>query len=432
MNTVERINGIIETVNDDLKRAKMVYKDDVKRVQMKTCIPINISRGDAVTRLAEIARESRKASDDFYAKCQALVFFIDNSCRGLINEETPSETIRKIYKTINNLNCECEIEADYNGTFNNQNMGSFAEVSYIASIESKTIEKHWEILYNSRPDVIELQKKQEAERIANEEIRKKKAEEQKLKEETEEKLKKERETKMKAQYDEIHRQCYQLVEEFDLYIDKTIESGIFSYKSNLLIRLNDDMNAKIKTRDSLGLFKLGEKNRLSKEIDIIQAHINALNTLDYTDEKIDVIKNFNNEKKNRYRAEVELYLENRFPFRKRQREEIEKQFSDSIKKKNYNLEKKIFEQIKKGKTAVAGSAIMNRHRSVSPQKIGAHLRKMAAAGAIEQIISRREASYIALIENFEDYVVPHIDGIENKWYEDPAVAQIPYPVPPKS
>lgn len=425
MNTTDQIYEIVNRAKIDLENAQHKLKTSFNEVQRLAHNTINLSSGNATSRVAEIARKSKTASDEFYASCQALVFMIDHSCRGIVNENIDTRCIREVLDTIKLLNSESEIQANFSGTFDNYNLGDLVSVTYTPSIESKIIQQFWESLYNSRPDVVEFNKVLEKEKKIAAKNKRKKDEEHRLKKEEEQN----RNAKMEEHYNKICEECKDLVRTYDASIDNTVKEQISLYKKELISKLTAEKEEKINVRDGLSFFKMSEKKRLTGEIEEIGNQIRNINTTNYSDDKIKSIKSESREKKNLYKSEIEVYIENRFPFFKRQKEEIQKKITS---KADYNLHRKIFNRVSKDKYGGATwLEIKKDNPTASERKIIEFLRTMVREDVFVHEITQRTSHYYSKIEttSYEDYLVPTIAGIDSKWYEDPVVAQMPYPAP---
>lgn len=139
----EKVLQIVSHVKKIANDASSKFTRACGDVQRKAVPSIDLYGKDAVSRVAEITGAVRKACDEYYASLQSLVIELDMQCRPLIDEGLTVDCIYEIYKTIEWLNEESEIESKYNASLNSTDYGNVASTTYIPSISNKMIQEFW-------------------------------------------------------------------------------------------------------------------------------------------------------------------------------------------------------------------------------------------------------------------------------------------------
>ena len=203
MGTDEKMLEAVLNAKKQAKSAERDYDFAAEMIAIKSERNIDLFGGTAVSQVADIAADSRKACDELYASYQMLVRLLDEQCKPLLNEKTDAYAIREVAEMIKWLNSESEIGANFSGTLNGSALGSLVDVKYFPSIENKMIEKYWLAKAEAHPEhKVAEQKYRENQRKEREaEIAEKRAARERERLEREQ----EREAERKARQEEKHR-----------------------------------------------------------------------------------------------------------------------------------------------------------------------------------------------------------------------------------
>ena len=180
----KRMMDCVELVRDRAKRAEQAFDSANSRIQSRASYTIDIFGGDATSRVADIARDARRACDDLYTSYQSLIRTLDETCRPLLSQDPDLRAVREVRDLIKWLNDESEIENNFTASFNGRNLGDVASGRYVPSMECKMIQRYWEDKYDLWPGRAEAEAKARAEeaerrRIAAEARKKREEEERK-------------------------------------------------------------------------------------------------------------------------------------------------------------------------------------------------------------------------------------------------------------
>lgn len=152
MGNGEKILEAVRTAKAQAKSAERDYDFAAEMIAIRSERNIDLFGGTAVSQLADIAADSRKACDELYASYQMLVRMLDEQCKPLLNDETDAYAIKEVAEMIKWLNSESEIGANFSGTLNGSALGSLVDVKYFPSIENKMIEKYWLAKAEAHPE----------------------------------------------------------------------------------------------------------------------------------------------------------------------------------------------------------------------------------------------------------------------------------------
>ena len=164
-NSNKAILDVVESAKEKAKKAMKSFDAQCGVIQRKASRNIDLFGGSAVSSVADIAEKSREACDELYVSLQALVPFVDVACKDALDKDTTAETIKAVVECIAYLNSESKIKNNFTASFNSASLGDVARVSYFPSLTNQTIEKYWENLYESIPEVAEANKKKEQEKL---------------------------------------------------------------------------------------------------------------------------------------------------------------------------------------------------------------------------------------------------------------------------
>lgn len=159
MDAGEQMLEAVRGAKVQAKSAEKAYDFAAEMIAMKSERDIDLFGGRAVSQVADIAADSRKACDELYATYQMLVRMLDEQCKPLLEQEPDAYAIKEVAEMIKWLNSESEIGANFSGTLNGSTLGDLVGVKYFPSIENKMIEKYWEAKFEAHPDKAAAQMK---------------------------------------------------------------------------------------------------------------------------------------------------------------------------------------------------------------------------------------------------------------------------------
>lgn len=305
------------------------------RVQRMASRSIDLFGGTAVTQVADIAQESKKACDDLYAALQLALATLDNTCRPLLIYKPEGRAIKEVYYEIKQLNSDSEISNTFTGSLNYDNLGDLATRRYSPSIQAKMIEQFWKTEYEkvqSEMNRIEADKKA---KLA--EIQKKKDEEEKKKIEK-------FQNENKAIIDE-----YALKSKKSITIFSDLEKKSFDKRTNEVKKQINDEKTKIQsTIDKDTDSKINDihikQNRLDSEYrDNVTVNRKSINE---KEEELAKLKIFDFSKKKALSSEIEM-LVNRSKILtddyKSQTSKYKKEIEDLKSKKSSSIKKELEE-----------------------------------------------------------------------------------------
>ena len=155
MDVSEQIMEYVSNAKRQASSAESRYDSRASYIEIRSSSSIDLFCGDAVSRVADIARLTREASDDLYSTYQTLVKLLDEQCRPLLEAGADTHSVKEATEFIKWLNEESKIETNFTGTLNGSSLGGLANVSYQPSYESLMIQKYWEMRYESMPGAAE-------------------------------------------------------------------------------------------------------------------------------------------------------------------------------------------------------------------------------------------------------------------------------------
>lgn len=272
----EEMYRIVGEAEERAKIAERNYDAGVARVQRMAGSSISVFDGDAVSRVADIAKLTRKICDELYAAYQSLVESVDDQCRPLLDEGPKLDAVEAVYDLIKRLNDESEIESNFSASFNSRSLGDIASGRYVPKMENKMIEQFWALKCDTQPECVEEDPEREKQKM---EARRRKEEEEKKEKTAKEKYEKQL-SEWKQKTDEVKRRRENAIEqavseaknrrvseiekEYATVVQKAKETIEFSEKR--LARTNEALQ-------TLGFSQFGEKSRLKKIIEEMNAAI---------------------------------------------------------------------------------------------------------------------------------------------------------------
>lgn len=139
----------VELVRDRAKRAERAFDSANSRIQSKAGDTINLFGGDATSRVADLARDARRACDDLYTSYQCLIHTLDETCRPLLSQDPDLSAVRAVRDLIKWLNDESETENNFTASFNGRDLGD------VPSREDLTNQRISALIRQMIPDQIE-------------------------------------------------------------------------------------------------------------------------------------------------------------------------------------------------------------------------------------------------------------------------------------
>lgn len=280
----ERILQVVRNARSEASRAESQFDRANSDIQWKASRSIDLFGGDATSRVADIARDARRACDDLYASYQSLVRIVDEQCRPLLEQNPSAGAVREVRDLIKWLNDESEIENNFTASFNSRDLGGIASARYIPSMDSKMIQRYWENKYTMWPGRAE----QEAQEAAAAAERRRRQEEARRAAQAEEAKRLEAEM---AEYEKRHhawarerrdieeRRRTEAQSMLDAEVKKMQQDAEQRYKANRKMLLDAKEEAKAKKAaaeaklPTLGFFAFGEKSDCKKTIRDMTAKI---------------------------------------------------------------------------------------------------------------------------------------------------------------
>lgn len=195
----ERMLQVVRSARDEAGSAERAFDRANSDIQWKASRSIDLFGGDATRRVADIARDARRACDDLYSAYQSLVRIVDEQCRPLLDQDPALSAVKEVRDLIKWLNDESEIENNFTASVNSYDLGGVASARYVPTMDSKMIQRYWENKYAMWPGRAE-QEAREAEEAAE---RRRRQEEARRAAQEEEKKRLEAEM---AEYEKLHRE----------------------------------------------------------------------------------------------------------------------------------------------------------------------------------------------------------------------------------
>lgn len=273
----DRILQIVRHARTEAGAAERQFDRANSDIQWKASRSIDLFGGDATSRVADIARDARRACDDLYSSYQSLIRIVDEQCRPLLDQDPALSAVKEVRDLIKWLNDESEIENNFTASFNSRSLGDVASARYIPSMENKMIQRYWENRYAMWPGRAEQEAREAAEaaerRRRQEEARRAAQEEERKRQEAEmaEYEQQHRVWKKKAEaVEELRRSAAQRalddqVRKLKLAADKAYEDT----KRTLLADKAETQARKTAAETklaTLGFFAFGEKSQCKKTI----------------------------------------------------------------------------------------------------------------------------------------------------------------------
>lgn len=159
----QEVLQIVKDFEAELKRAKDKFNHQNSAIQEKSRNNIDLFGGTAVRQAADLVADARSACDELYASLQTLVAMLDRQCRPYIDKGIAVETVNRIWKMIEQLNEESEIQSNFTASFNSSNLGDVAAVQYVPTMDNKMVQKFWEQTFRAMPGAKEVIRKEEEE-----------------------------------------------------------------------------------------------------------------------------------------------------------------------------------------------------------------------------------------------------------------------------
>lgn len=283
----DRMMQVVRSARAEAQSAEREYDSAASDIQYKASYSINLFGGDATSRVADIARDARRACDNLYAAYQSLVRIVDEQCRPLLDEDPALSAVKEVRDLIKWLNDESEIENNFTASFNSRDLGGVASARYVPSMDNKMIQRYWESKYSMWPGRAEQEAREREEaaqrRRVQEEARRRAQEEER----------KQQEAAM-AEYERLHREWEAQKRSIEdqrraavqqaaaAEKEKQLEAAGRAYKdkkAGLMAEMADckaKKNAAETILPTLGFFAFGEKSANKKTIQAMTIRIAQL------------------------------------------------------------------------------------------------------------------------------------------------------------
>lgn len=147
-----KVNSIISKAKEKVESAERQFKHESRRIERKSRNSIidiyNMSEAVAIVAAA------KRATDELYTSYEAVVQIVDMQCRPLLQNGLEASAIKEVADFIKRINKESsELSSNVTGSFNGMALGDMRTEHYVASLESKTVEKFWDVQYSMTSEV---------------------------------------------------------------------------------------------------------------------------------------------------------------------------------------------------------------------------------------------------------------------------------------
>lgn len=280
----DKLRQAVSAVRDRAAAAEREFDRRADALERKTRQSMDIFGDDTLSRVADIAAESRKICDSLYAAYQTLVVMLDEQCRPLLAENPDYIAVREVSRTIAWLNEESEIENNFTASFEGMGLGDIAARRYFPSMESKMTESFWETKLAMWPGREEAEAQERRQKEEAEQQRRKQAEQAAAREKEElrqEKLRYAREYEAwqaktaeieKQRADEVGAALARSREQLLHSLEETYSNAqkTAAHRKASCIQRREQAEARLST---LGAFSFSEKSALRKTIKELDAEL---------------------------------------------------------------------------------------------------------------------------------------------------------------
>lgn len=372
------IKNAISSANNEIIKANKEFEYQKRRVQNMTSTNINLSRGDALSRVNEIVTTMGNACEDKYTSMQVQLKLLNDACNSIPENDIETMVLIEVVEMMKLLNQESGITVDYASSFQGVSLGDLAVINYSAPMESIALQKYWEAKLNSRSDYASEKKNYEKAKAIEE--KKKKGEENSRSLKIISSYLVGIEKKLRKNIEEISATKQQKLEQVDIEYnekEKSIKEKIQGLKT-----ANDNMIMELET---LSIFKFGLKKRLKNQIEeneqeliVLEGELKSI-PQKREDEKKKIIDNCTNSVKN---AEGSL--------------KTIKELKNGTGVKDINLYAKLIEILNGSGYMTLNEILDELGHSVSNQNASSVLRELTELGLVNRKTEKRMA-YFGLI-----------------------------------
>ncbi len=271
-NATEAILAFVEQSRARAEKAERRFDMQSSNIERKAERSIDLFGGTAVSEAVDIAADARRACDDLYAAYQTEIRVLDEVCRPLLEEQPALEAVKAVYELIEWLNDESEIENNFSASLNSRELGQFAAVKYMPTMENNMIQRYWEAKYDSWPGRAEEKAREEQLRRERAQREQERRDAERARREEAERQKKEAEEKA-AQA--VGNRIQTVKEDLSRRI-KDLKRELSAFEKQLMEEIDRNrslVTAKTDEKAQLGLFKRKEKQALTAEITALQQQI---------------------------------------------------------------------------------------------------------------------------------------------------------------
>ena len=319
----ERIMSVVRSARSQASSAERAFDRANDSIQRNASRSIDLFGGSASSRVADIARDARRACDDLYTAYQSLVQEVDSQCRPLLEDKPSLQAVKEVRDLIKWLNDESEIENNFTASLNGSSLGDVASARYVPSLSCKMIQRFWENKYDNWPGraeelaaqraaAEERRKREQAQARLREIQRQKEAEERRI---AEQKLAEEKAV-AKAHMDRVTAQCTEKVSQFRDALNTTVLARETSLRGQVQAEL-DQMEARrqeiLAELPRLGIFRGKKKKALRQELELLTAKMRHLSDPILWQDEVSVIEKKAARAAADYDRKVQKYLKDRFP-----------------------------------------------------------------------------------------------------------------------
>lgn len=137
------IKEVLNKVKETHRSAEREFDKAKAEIERSSSRTISLEYDDVGGRILDAIVGATEASRDLYNSCQSLVLILDTACRPLVTDAVSDSLVNDIYREIQSLNEDSDIDNDYTGTLDDYFLGDLANVHFEPTDDAKQIEKYW-------------------------------------------------------------------------------------------------------------------------------------------------------------------------------------------------------------------------------------------------------------------------------------------------
>ncbi|MBQ4093666.1 MAG: hypothetical protein IJC61_01335 [Oscillospiraceae bacterium] len=280
-----------------------------------------------------LVHESRRICRELYVSHEAVIAALDAQCRAFLGQDVDGALVVRVAELIEEINNDSRnLGASYDVNVNGINEGTAALLSYQPSADALAAELFWQTQAQLLPDAAEARARYNAYAQAKRDEQYEK-EKQRLERERQQKNAVRDELAAAERAREKQAAYRARVQQYDAALENYIYDVMLARRSNELraqVAVIDGEIAKLQQkRSSLGLFDWAGREAVGSEIAQLQAFKAQLQSAEAADAYEQAMLDAVQKEVERYRAEVEDFIAQRFPYGAARRAYIEKYIAEN-------------------------------------------------------------------------------------------------------